>query len=128
MIWTQAIKALLAAESDVTDLVATRIYPMHAPLNATLPFITYEVTGNNIEHTKEEAACNKARVEVVGYANTYADACTLVSKMNEALARKSYNSGCIVVDKIFIVEEEIEFLEHPDRYAVVLDIIAFVPL
>ena len=128
MEFTKGIKALMSANSDVTSIVGTKIYPLQAPSGTALPFITYEVTSSDIVHTKEAATHNLARVEMVGYAATYAEAVTLITKLKETFARASYNSGGIVIDKIFLDIEEIEFFESRYRYACVLEVKAFVPL
>ena len=128
MEFTKGIKALMSANSDVTDIVGTKIHPLHAPSGTTLPFITYEVTNSDIQHTKEAATHNLSRVEIVGYTATYAEAVTLLTKLKETFARASYNVGGVVIDKIFLDDEDIEFFESPDRYACVLEVKAFVPL
>ena len=128
MEFTKGIKALMSANSDVTNIVGTKIYPLQAPSGTALPFITYEVTSSDIQHTKDKACHNLARVEMVGYTATYAEAVTLITKLKETFKRASYNSGGVVIDIIFLDDEEIEFYESPDRYACVLEVKAFVPL
>lgn len=46
----QAIHALLVADSAVTAIVGTRIYPIRAPDNAVLPMLTYQRVSNVKEH------------------------------------------------------------------------------
>tara|TARA_Y100000401_G_C8196863_1_gene161593 strand:+ start:207 stop:593 length:387 start_codon:yes stop_codon:yes gene_type:complete len=128
MIFTKGIKALMSANSDVTDIVGTKIYPLQAPSGTALPFVTYEVISSDVTHTKEKADFDFSRMEIVGYTATYSEACTLIQKLKETFARASYNVGGIVIDKIFIEQLEIEFYENPNRYAAVLEIKAFVPL
>lgn len=127
MEYTHGIKTLLANRSGVTNLVGTKIYPIEAPSGTTLPFITYEGTGTNVHHTKEKAEYQLARVEVVGYAATYADAVALGKQMGLALKRESVTSQSpkYTIDKIFIEDETIERLEDPSRYAFVLEVQAF---
>mgnify|MGYP002623077025 FL=1 len=128
MIFTKGIKALMSANSDVTDIVGTKIYPLQAPSGTALPFVTYEILSSDVTHTKEKADFDFSRMEIVGYTTTYAEACTLIEKLKETFARASYNSGGVIIDKIFLEQFEIEFYENPDRYACVLEIKAFVPL
>jgi hypothetical protein len=128
MEFTKGIKALMSNNSDVTDIVGTKIYPLQAPSGTALPFISYEVTSSDIQHTKDAACHNLARVEIVGYTATYAEAVTLITKLKETFARASYNNSGVVIDKIFLDDEDIEFFESPDRYACVLEVKAFVPL
>lgn len=129
MEYTQGIKKLLVDNSSVAGLVGTKVYPVEAPSGTALPFITYESTGTTVYHTKEAAQYEQARVEVVAYASTYANAIAIGRAMKSALARQSINGTSpfkYKIDKIFLVDEEIERLEEPDRYAFVLEVEAFV--
>jgi hypothetical protein len=128
MEYTKGIKALLSANAAINSTVGTKIYPVQAPSGTAIPYITYEVMNTDVEHSKDKAEHITARIEVVGYTTTYADACTMHTNLKAALARQSYNSGGITIDKVFIQEEEIEYFESPDRYAVVMEVKAFVPL
>lgn len=127
MDFTKGIKSLLG-HSDITSIISTRCYPIKAPSGTSLPFLTYEVTNVIFEHSKEKAEYKIADVELVGYSSTYSGAVDLCEALKTTLARSSYNVGGIVIDKIFLDTEEIEFFESPDRYACVLEIKAFLPL
>ena len=113
MEYTHGIKTLLADSAAVTALVGTKIYPIEAPSGTTLPFVTYEPTGTTIYHTKERAEYQQARVEIVGYASTYADAVYLGSKIRAALSRKSIQASTpykYIIDNIYLQDDEIERL------------------
>lgn len=129
MEYTHGIKKLLVDHSSVSALVGTKVYPVEAPSGTALPFVTYESTGTTVYHTKEKAQYEQARVEVVGYASTYAGAIELGRAMKAALARQTIKGTTPFkynIDKVFLIDEEIERLEEPDRYAFVLEVEAFV--
>ena len=127
MNWTRGIFELLDDNGPLSSHVDSRIYPIVAPQGTALPFITYEVTGTTITHTKEKATHQLARVEIVAYADTYGDAVTIGGAMRNAVKRASWQMGQLVIDQIFIDDETIEKLEDPERYAYVLEVQAFVP-
>ena len=127
MEFTKGIKSLLG-HTDITDIISTRSFPLQAPSGTTLPFLTYEVTNVRFEHSKDKAEYKIAELELVGYSTTYSGAVDLGEALKTRFARASFNSLGIVIDNIFLDSEEIEFFESPDRYAIVLQIIAFLPL
>lgn len=47
-----AIYGILGGASAITSLVSTRIYPMVAPQNSTMPYITYSTITNTPSDTK----------------------------------------------------------------------------
>lgn len=58
-----AIVALLVADTAVSALVSSRIYPVHMPLNVTYPAISiHEISGNEDhvtghKHTRYQVSC-----------------------------------------------------------------------
>lgn len=46
----KAIQTHLEAQSSITTLVSTRIYPLHLPRNSTYPAITHNVISNRHYH------------------------------------------------------------------------------
>lgn len=51
----EAVYTILSGDSNVTDEVSTRIYPMNAPQNPTFPFVIFEIS-QDPEYTKDGAA------------------------------------------------------------------------
>jgi len=88
----EALYALLSADATITGLVSTRIYPILAPQNAALPYVTYQVAASRHVHSLDGSSglafasvqinCNAAsysvakaiaeavRQELQGYAGT----------------------------------------------------------
>lgn len=129
MQYTKGIKDLLAADGNVSARVGTKIYPIEAPSGTAMPFVTYEHTSATVYQTKDATAYEQARVEVIVYATTYSEAVGIGKFCREALDGQSISSNTPIrydIDKLFFMDEEIERLENPDRYAYVLEVEAFV--
>ena len=92
-----AIYNLLSNDSDVTDLVSTRIFP-----NVAFPFIVYDVDSESPTPTKDGVSIlDVDTVTVSGYSKTYIQASDLARKIRTALDRKSGTYGGIEVQSIF---------------------------
>lgn len=50
-----ALYTYLTAQSAVTSVVGQRVYPQQAPMNAQLPYITYQRIADPVQHHFEEA-------------------------------------------------------------------------
>lgn len=83
-----AIYSILSGESDITDLVSTRIFPNVAPQTTVFPFIIYDVDGDSPTDTKQgvsELDINSVMVSC--YSETYTQACDLALHIRTALDR-----------------------------------------
>ena len=49
-----AIYSILSSDSDISDLVSTRIFPNVAPQTTAFPFIIYDVDGDPLQIQKME--------------------------------------------------------------------------
>jgi len=127
MNWHKGIKALLNAEATINTDVGARIFPLVAPAATVTPYITYEVIGATVSNTKENPQVHLSSVEIVAYCDTYTIAAELGTKMINAMKHKSWSSGTLSIDKVFIKDQNIERLEDPTRYAFVLEVNCFVP-
>lgn len=84
----------LEADSDVTDTVSTRIYPLKLPQNPTYPAITYEHTdGYPIKSHSVYSGLNASMIRVICWASTYAEAKTLASYVFVALRGGAWGSA-----------------------------------
>ncbi len=84
-----AIYNVLANNSNVTDIVSTRIYPNVAPqISATFPFIVYTVTGVTPNDTKDGVSTLDVNdVLLMCYAGTYTEASKLANEVRTAMDR-----------------------------------------
>ena len=91
-----AIRALLIAESDVTDLVSTRIYPNVAPQEATRPFVIYDVTRE--EHFSSldgYSNISHVNLNIVIWSESYSEAKDIGGKVRLVLLDYSGTSDTI---------------------------------
>lgn len=97
-----AIYNLLSNDSDVSDLVSTRIFPNVAKNTTAFPFIVYDVDSESPTPTKDGVSIlDVDTVTVSGYSKTYIQASDLARKIRTALDRKSGTYGGIEVQSIF---------------------------
>ncbi len=97
-----AIYNLLSNDSDVSDLVSTRIFPNVAKNTTAFPFIVYDVDSESPTPTKDGVSIlDVDTVTVSGYSKTYIQASDLARKIRTALDRKSGSYGGIEVQSIF---------------------------
>lgn len=65
----------LTAQSAVTSLVSTRIYPLAAPQDAAMPFVVYQRISDRHEHHMGGASgVATATIQLDAYASTYLSA------------------------------------------------------
>ena len=129
MQYTKGIYDLLTGSTSMTDRVSTKIFPLEAPSGTAMPFITYEHVSATVFPTKEGTAYEQARVEVVVYATSYNDAIGIGKICRDLLDGQSISSSSPIrytIDRLFFMDEDVERLENPDRYAYVLEMEAFV--
>lgn len=82
----KAIRAKLLTASGVTDKVSTRIYPLHAEQNATLPYVVLKEVGSDaVEHLKGTSGVSSTRVQFDCTASTYAAAYALRESVRQAV-------------------------------------------
>lgn len=127
MKWTRGIYDKLRASSTLVNLVGNRVYPIHAPLGTALPYITYEVTSQEVEHSKEKAEFRSADFEVILHTKKNQDAIENSRAVITALRRESWAyTGADQVQNVFFKDQVIEHYEDPERWAVVSEFTAFV--
>lgn len=85
-----AIYNILSNDSDVSDIVGTRIFPNVAAQTTDFPFIVYDVNGDTPTDTKDGASTlDVTSVMISCYCETYSQACDLASLIRTALDRLS---------------------------------------
>lgn len=102
----KAIYAILAADTDVAALVATRIYPVRRVQGDALPAIVYRrISSTHIHSTQGSSGACNARIQIDCWAATYAGAKTLADKVRLALDGYHGTAGTIDVHHILIEDE-----------------------
>ena len=71
----EAMTAVLLADSDVTDLIGDKIFPMRAPDDFARPYIVYQkVTGPREESHSGDSDLAHPRIQLSCWSDTYAEA------------------------------------------------------
>ena len=84
----KAIYNILSNNSDIVNLVDTRIFPNVAPQTTEFPFIIYDVTGVQPNDTKDgPSTLDTNDVMISCYCETYSQACDLAKKIRIAMDR-----------------------------------------
>lgn len=83
---TNAIRAILIADGGVSAKVGTRVYPLVAPANAALPFVTYQWVAAARRHgLGGSVQLATPTIQVDSYAATYTSVHELVTAVRQAL-------------------------------------------
>jgi len=80
------IRALLIADTDVSALVSTRVWPVQARQAAQLPFlVVHRVSGGKVNSLSGYSGLEYPRVQIDCYASTFDGTRTLASKVRVAM-------------------------------------------
>jgi len=115
----KAVYAILSAAAGVTALASTRIYPVRAPQNTTLPYVTYTVVSVNPTDTKDRPShLDTVRMQIDCWATTYAGAEALHAAIRTAIDAYQINAtaGGVVVNGIKYETENDAFEDEVDIY------------
>jgi hypothetical protein len=94
----EAIFALLSNDSDVTDIVGTRIYPVITPEEGQYPALSYFRVDGPREHVLEgPAGLARPRIQVDAWANDSATARAAIAAVISALDGFIGNAGGVRV-------------------------------
>ena len=93
-----ALRSVLIADSDVTALVGTRIYPWHRQQGSDFPAITYQLVGTQpVNSVGGYINLTRATMSYESIDTSYADAKTLAEKVRQALMDYSGTSEGVVI-------------------------------
>lgn len=117
----KAVYGILSANSGVTDLVGTRIFPEIAEQEAATPFIVYQLLSVDPEDTHDgPSKLDEVRFEFLCYADTYDTAADVGVKVRAALDRVSGTYNGVNVESVQFNDVDIEIEYQPRRYSQVL--------
>ena len=128
MIYTSAINTALRASNDLFAIVGGDIFPIDAPPAQGLPFVTWDVLSERVETTNSGPASRHPRVEVVGYAATFAGAVELGREIQRAMLAnaKGQKTDGGDVEGCKFEGMEVERVDDPLGFAVVVEFVLFV--
>ena len=97
---TATFRTLLLSDSDLAELVGTRIYPMSAPDTSLTPLILYQ----RITETHDsDTGLSQTRIQTDCYADTYDDVSELAETVkNAAMHRTFIGSRETIVNVTFV--------------------------
>lgn len=103
----EAIYAHLIADTDITDLVSTRIYPYQLPQNPTYPAITYHRASTRLDHLQGSATnLPFPRFQFNCYGQNYGDTKTVANALKGVIDGFSGTfGGSIAVGAILSLNE-----------------------
>jgi len=94
----KALRSVLIAASDVTDLVSSRIYPEHRQQGNDFPAITYQLLGTSPQNsTSGHTSITRAIMAFDCIATSYGAAKILAEAVRQALMDYSGTSEGVVV-------------------------------
>lgn len=97
----KAIYNLLRTDSDITNLVSSRIYPQIASQGADFPFIVYLLVDVDPSDTKSGVSTlDQSRYDIVVASKTYSEVSTITELVRSRLDRYSGTVESVVIDSI----------------------------
>tara|TARA_R100000808_G_C2021747_1_gene69600 strand:+ start:48 stop:461 length:414 start_codon:yes stop_codon:yes gene_type:complete len=93
-----ALRNRIRSSSDVTDIVATRVFPIVVPSGQSLPAIVYELVSSDPQESNDgHSALTYARFSVDCMAKSYSDVKDLAEKVRLAVTGYSGTEASVVV-------------------------------
>ncbi len=112
-----AIYSHLSGTSDLSALVGTKIYPVVAPQNVNLPFVTYQmISGVRIHAMIKDPGLTRPRFQLTSWSTSYATVQAVAKQVRLALQDYSGTMGGssgVPVQRIFF-ENEIDLVDTDD--------------
>jgi hypothetical protein len=95
----------LNADTGVSAITGTRIYPMILPQNPTYPAITYSRNSVDRDMTLEEGQTDfaSADIQIDAWSTSYSGAKTLWQAIKDAIQNFQGSMGAIAVQRAFVV-------------------------
>ncbi len=110
-----ALYAILQADSGVTDLIGTRLYPNRIPSDASRPCVAYQVISTVLTQTHGNGIVMKrARVQLTLLGTTYASAKSVGAAIQAALHGYKATIGGSVIHHALLVNEYDSFGDSTD--------------
>ena len=112
----KAVYGILSTNTDVTDIVGTKIFPEVAEQESDLPLIVYQLQSVAPEDTHDgPSKLDEVRFEFLCYADTYNGAADLADKVRGALDRVSGTYNAVNVESVQFNDVDIDVINAPRR-------------
>ncbi|NBQ51568.1 MAG: DUF3168 domain-containing protein, partial [Marivivens sp.] len=117
----KAVYGILSANSGVTDIVGTNIFPEIAEQETAVPFIVYQLQSVDPDDTHDgPSKLDEVRFEFLCYADSYNAAADLGVAVRAALDRVSGTYNGVHVESIQFNDVDVNIEYDPRRYSQVL--------
>jgi hypothetical protein len=117
----KAVYGILSANSGVTDIVGTNIFPEIAEQETAVPFVVYQLQSVDPDDTHDgPSKLDEVRFEFLCYADSYNAAADLGVAVRAALDRVSGTYNGVHVESIQFNDVDVNIEYDPRRYSQVL--------
>lgn len=108
----------LMAQTAITNLIGTRLYPDKLPQDPSLPALVYNnVGGSPVNQYNGPAALESTRFQIDAFAQTSRDARLLIDAVRVALESYRGSMGSHRVDAIFVIDHAVgDFDDVPNDF------------
>ena len=103
---SSAIYSILSSDSNITNIVSTRIYPDILPMGVDQPAIIYNVGDTGFETTKAGAVQTRHVLSIIVGHTLYDSLQTLAEAIRTVLYRKTGTFESVKIQRLSYVGEE----------------------
>ncbi len=83
----QALRDHLLADTNISSVVATRVYPLELPQNPAFPSITYQIISDEPTYTQDgDSGLDRPRIQIDTWAETYSESISLAALIRSRLS------------------------------------------
>jgi len=121
----QGLHAHLIADGGVSALVAARIYPLRAPQNPTVPYVTYSRINTDREHHMSGASgLAHPHFQIDVFASSFSSMSAVANAIRSALDVYSGDMGSpsIDVSSVLVVDERDFYEDDTNLYHDAIDV------
>lgn len=119
----EALFYQLSNDSDVTDVVGTRIFPNVIPQDATLPAVAYQrVSGPRLLAHDGPTGYATGRFQLTCTGSSYSSVKEAVNALRGSLDGLSETVSGVEIERVSVEGEVDGFNEAPDKHTVRLDV------
>lgn len=111
------IVRLLKTNTDITDIVGQKIFPLQAPPNYSLPMIIYAISDNQPQDSKDgKSTLDVYEMQITMLNRDYADIVKLANEVRSQLDyTKEYTYGGITLQLVYFIDEIEAFDKDMDQ-------------
>jgi len=96
----------LSTTASLSSVVSSRIFPLIAPENTTLPFVTYQIINSDIpRNLNGRSGVRSARFQINAFANSYLSAAQIIQIIKDVLCGSTFTEFGIKVSQAAIYND-----------------------